>query len=299
MYGLIAMALKSGRLPGFEAPLPDIPLASTFINRNSFATYAGIGLVIISGYLAQLYEREMTRGRRVRIALLLESAGRKAAPLLAAGFVMAVALLLTGSRGGVAATLLGLTVLVLLSRGGIDRKSHRAVLSGIALLVGTAIVYAFGNTLVGGFEERGVLDSGRIAVALLTLRSIIDAPLLGYGYGTFADVFPLYRDHSIGVQGAWDQAHNTYLEVFQGLGLVFGALLVASVVLLVLRCVNGALTRKEHRVVPRVAVAAACLVGAHSMVDFSLQIQAIALTFIAVLAGGVAQSTSSRLALED
>ena len=51
--------------------------------------------------------------------------------------------------------------------------------------------------------------------------------------------------------------------------------------------------------VPRVAAAVSFLVGIHALVDFSLQIQAVALTFMAVLGAGVAQSESSRLELKD
>src|SRR5260370_7529628 len=108
-------------------------------------------------------------------------------------------------------------------------------------------------------------------------------PVLGYGYGTFVDVLPLYRDRSIGVVGVWGQAHNTYLEVFQGLGLVFGTLLIATVVLLAQRCALGSMRRQENAMVPAVAAGVACLVGIHSLVDFSLQMQAVALTFMAVL----------------
>jgi hypothetical protein len=59
------------------------------------------------------------------------------------------------------------------------------------------------------------------------------------------------------------------------------------------------MTRQENVTVPRVAVGAAFLVGVHALVDFSLQIQAVALTFMAVLGAGVAQSASSRLTLND
>ena len=131
------------------------------------------------------------------------------------------------------------------------------------------------------------------------MRSILDAPWLGHGYGTFADVFPLYRDRSISVEGIWEQAHNTYLEVFQGLGLVFGTMLVASVLVLVLRCVKGSIARRHGATVPRVAASAAFIVGVHALVDFSLQIQAVALTFMAILGAGVAQSESSRSSLGD
>jgi O-antigen ligase len=94
-------------------------------------------------------------------------------------------------------------------------------------------------------------------------------------------------------------AHNTYLEVFQGLGLVFGAMLIAVVVMLVWRCVKGALTRQRNETVPCVAASVAFLLGLHTLLDFSLQMQAIAITFMALLGAGVAQSESSRVALED
>ena len=91
---------------------------------------------------------------------------------------------------------------------------------------------AFGDVLVGKITEFGFHDNSRMAVYMIAMRSILGAPLLGYGYGTFADVFPMFRDQSVGTLGKWEMAHNTYLEVFQGLGLVFGSMLVASIVLL-------------------------------------------------------------------
>jgi O-antigen ligase len=137
-----------------------------------------------------------------------------------------------------------------------------------------------------------------MAVYLITLRSIFDAPLLGYGYGTFYDVFPMFRDQSINTGGIWEYAHNTYLEIFQGLGLLFGSMLVMSVILLVLKCIKGAIAREESTVAA-VAAGVACLVGIHALADFSLQIQAVTLTFMAILGVGVAQSKSSKLALYD
>ena len=181
-------------------------------------------------------------------------------------------------------------------QGSVEQRE--AILIFGALLVVAAFV-VFGDVLVGKISRQGFQDESRMAVYAITTGSILDAPLLGYGYGTFADVFPMFRDQSIGASGIWWQAHNTYLEVFQGLGLLFGSMLVASVVLLVLRCVKGAMVRQANEVIPCVAVSVAFLVGMHALVDFSLQMQAIAITFVAVLGAGVAQSASSRLALED
>ena len=78
---------------------------------------------------------------------------------------------------------------------------------------------------------------------------------------------------------------------------VFGFLLIGCVALLVFRCVRAALRRQENAIVPQVAASAACLVAVHSLVDFSLQIQAVALTFVALLGAGLAQLESSRIAL--
>ena len=52
---------------------------------------------------------------------------------------------------------------------------------------------------------------------------------------------------------------------------------------------------RESVTVPRVAASVALLVGVHALVDFSLQIQAVAITFMTVLGAGVAQSESPPL----
>jgi hypothetical protein len=81
-----------------------------------------------------------------------------------------------------------------------------------------------------------------------------------------------------------------------GLGSVFEVMLSASVVLPVSTCFKGAITRHEG-MTPRVAASVA--VGAQALADFSLQMQAVTLTFMALLGAGLAQSESSRLALND
>jgi len=261
-----------------------------------------MGLVAVAGLIMRLYRHEVIAGGswRLWLASFIETTGQRGAALLGGGFVILVALLFTGSRGGVISAGLGLIVLVVLvQRRGRNRDSRLlgSILFGLVLVAAT--VYAFGGIVLSSLDEHGISDANRISVYLLTLRSIFDAPVLGYGYGTFADVFPLYRDRSISVLGIWAKAHDTYLEVFQGLGLVFGALLIATVVLLALRCARGAIRRQENAMVPAVAASAACLVGVHTLVDFSLQMQAVALTFMAILGGGVAQSERSRAVLAD
>jgi O-antigen ligase len=109
----------------------------------------------------------------------------------------------------------------------------------------------------------------------------------------------MFRDQSVGTAGKWQLAHNTYLEVFQGLGLLFGSMLLGSIVLLVWRCVKGVTRRQMNETLPCMAASVAFMLGVHALVDFSLQMQAIAITFMALLGAGVAQSESSRLLISD
>jgi O-antigen ligase len=302
-YGLGVFAVDTGRMPWFEIPATGGFVSSTFINRNSFATYAGIGLVAACGLILHLYRHEVTAlagPRQRRIASFIETTGQKGAVLLGGTFLILVALLLTGSRGGIIATGLGLVVFGLLTLTRDEmRSAGQLKIIGLGIVFVMTVCIAFGDILVGVIGGKGFGDANRLAVYLITLRSILAAPLSGYGYGTFADVFPVYRDRSISPVGVWEQAHNTYLEVFQGLGLVFGLMLVAAILLLALSCVRGAITRRANSTIPRVAASVACLVGIHALVDFGLQIQAVSLTFMAVLGAGVAQSESSRKTLGD
>jgi O-antigen ligase len=302
-WGLAAFALHAGRLPWLESSAGVGYVSSTFINRNSFATYAGMGLVVASAFILQLYRHGGASGYgpwRLRLADFIETTGERGPVLLGCAFLILVALLLSVSRGGIIATGLGLFVL---AASTFKRRRRRAAelleTIGFGTVLVAAVFLVFGDAFVGKLGERGLADTNRMAVNALSLRSIRDAPLTGYGLGTFTDIFPLYRDRSISVFGVWEQAHDSYAEIFQGLGLVFGSMLLASVLILVIRCARGMIIRQEHVIFPRVAAACACLVGVHAFVDFSLQIEAIAITFAALLGAGVAQSESSRVLVHD
>jgi O-antigen ligase len=275
-----------------------IKLSSTFVGQNNYATFAGIGLVASVAGIMRLYRRELGRSGRVwrlKIATLIKATGSKAALPLGFAAVIMTSLLLTGSRGGIIATALGLFAFLVLN----VRKGSGGSLGNEALLVllaalGVATAFAvFSDVLVGRLAEQGLHDQGRPVVWILTIKSILSAPMLGYGYGTFSVVFPMFRDDSISVYGLWDKAHNTYLEISQGLGLPFGAMLVTSVAVLVWKCVKGARERKRNAAIPAIAASASFLVGAHALIDFSLQIQAVTLTYMAVLGAGVAQASDS------
>jgi O-antigen ligase len=300
-YGLFAFALAPGRILWFKSPEGQV-VTSTFVNRNSFAAYAGISFIVFCGLILRLYGQELKTGAgsiRFRIANFIEVTGKQGVVLLCGAFVALTALLATGSRGGISSSMFGLLVLALLALRLRKRQLEQyAIIIFCTLLVGAAFL-AFGDLVAGRIALQGFGDQSRIAVYKLVMISILDVPLLGYGYGTFADVFPMFRDNSVSTFGQWQMAHNTYLELFQGLGVLFGAMFLASIVLLAWRCVEGATGRRMNVTPACVAASVAVLLGVDSLVDFSLQMQAIAITFMALLGTGVAQSESSQLVLSD
>jgi O-antigen ligase len=115
--------------------------------------------------------------------------------------------------------------------------------------------------------------------------------LTGHGLGSFSQVLPLYADVKTFNS---DKAHNDWLEAVFELGWPAALLWFAILGSLALRCLIGFFRRGRDQVYPLVGFCACVLVGLHSLVDFSLQIPGVAVTYSALLGVGIAQSWSSR-----
>ena len=297
VYGLVAFFVFPRTLLWFPKEFYLESVTSTFINRNSYATYAGIGLVCALGAALGHYVRHGTRaGQSVarRAASFLAATAGPSGAWLAAAFILGMALVLTGSRGGIVASIAGVIafVVLMLMRG---RNAVAGLGVFLALLTVGIAIFAFGDLLAARLLALGFDSADRLAVYRLTILSIFDAPWTGFGYGTFQNVFPMYRDNSVPLLGVWDKAHNTYLEIFQGLGIPFAVLFLCVLSVLAARSAYAALSRQSAATVPLVAASATVIVTLHSFVDFSMQIQAVALTWTALLGAGVAQSWSGRI----
>lgn len=275
-------------------------VTSTFVNRNSYATYAALGLAAAASAVADHYaiHGDPIRSNWLRRLLSLVSLTiGKGGLWIGCAFVIGSALVLTGSRGGTLSGLVGFAALIAFAS-----FRSRTEVAGIALgvfagsVVMGGVLLWFGETLALRIGNSGLSSDDRLAVYAATWRSILDAPLLGFGDGTFADVFPMYRDASIGDPGVfWDKAHNSYLELAQGLGLPMSFILLAGIVVLTVSCVRAIFSRRDDFIAPLAASVATIIVALHSTVDFSMQIQAVAVTWAALLGAGVAQSWSSRI----
>lgn len=302
VYGLVAFFVWPDRLLWFDKVHYKDSLTSTFVNRNSYATYAALGLVnalaiAFSHYLRSAAPRTASFARR--LAEFVASTTGRGGGWIACAFIIGIALALTGSRGGAAAAVAGLSTFLFLV--GFRGRRNAGPTGSAILLAGMAVAaafFAYGDFLADRLLQ-GFASNDRLSVYGLTWLSIADMPLLGFGDGTFEEAFRMYRDGSVGPFGAWDKAHNTYLEMFQGLGAPAAALLLLGLAFLGGRCVYAALTRSRDAVAPLAASAATIVVALHALVDFSVQMQAVALTWAALLGAGVAQSWSATIATEE
>src|SRR5579885_3618467 len=136
-YGIVAA--KAGQVPWLDIPPSGGKVTSTFVNHNSFGAYAGIALVAAAALILRHYQGELdgaSGSRRHQLALLIEASGSEGAPMLAAGFVLLVGLLLTGSRGATIAAGIAVVALGFLAR---YRDAARGRQSLATIAVGLAV----------------------------------------------------------------------------------------------------------------------------------------------------------------
>ena len=107
-------------------------------------------------------------------------------------------------------------------------------------------------------------------------------------------MFPIFRDDILTNGLIWDKAHNDYLELLLGLGIPVAGLFLLCLAVLFARVLRGYFIRRRDSIYCGIAVSVSAIAILHSLIDFSLQIQAIAMAYSMLLALGVAQSRSSR-----
>lgn len=277
-------------------------LTGTFYNRSHFAVYVGLGLVSTWGLLSRDLRMGMVdhgfRDRREVLAKIV-GVGRGLARYSVLLMPLGIGILLSASRAGILLAFSAIFLMLFIDRGQLaGSKTWRFILLGIAI-VGSVLAVTTQSEIIGSRLERTTYginagDPHRVAAGKIALRAIEARPLLGYGYGSFASVFPHFRDSSLPFYGRWKEAHNSYLEAILGLGIPMAGVLFAGFASIVGVCIRGVAKRRRDRLAPIVAVAASLLVGAQVLVDFSIQIQGVALGFAALLGAGYAQSWSSR-----
>ncbi|VAX20096.1 hypothetical protein MNBD_NITROSPINAE04-2435 [hydrothermal vent metagenome] len=292
-YGLIVYLGKFNTILWYEkwAYLDD--LTSVFVNRNSFATYAGLTLICaIAIFMDDLIkERSFGFSNKYTIRVLLEKLSKRWWIYLILIFTVTTALLLSHSRGGLISAISGIVIFFLVLAGAESRERWKVSIVLIIFAIMGAVFSISGQGTVNRMYS--ALSDAKIRQNFneQSMQAITAEPWLGYGYGTYENVAPMFRDdifHPFVLA-----AHNTYLENIMDLGTPAALALFLSIGGLGLICLRGVFTRRRNVVYPCAGLAATALISVHSLVDFSLQMPAVAITYSAIMGVACAQSFSS------
>ena len=275
-------------------------LTSTFVNRNAFATYAGLGLLLCLALAIHALYRATSGGRqasadrrlglRDRVSILITEAGTAVVGIILLG----TAILLSHSRGGFMATAISMILLILAAAtaGLIARKWATLLLAGM-LTLGTMLVIVSGEATLERIAESNELEGERGFLFSLTSDAIGDAPWTGHGFGAYLASFKPYRSADLGREVLFDYAHSMPLEQAMELGIPAALLWLAALVLILVRCTIGLVQRRRSQIHPALAIAAAGLLITHNLFDFSLANPAISALAAYLTGVGLAQSWPS------
>jgi O-antigen ligase len=219
--------------------------------------------------------------------------GKKKWAAAAAAAFMGASIFLSGSRGGMAAFAVQIAIFfVFLFR---ERTQNRiALLMGAFLLIALASVAWIGGSDVSSristladYKHPDLNADIRLKIDRDAMRMISARPLLGWGLGTFADVYPQFR--SFYTNSLVNEAHNDYLQTLIETGIMGFAIGIW----LMVTAIRGALRKMKNWASDVNGIMAlAALLGisgilVHSLVDFNLEVPANALLFfvLCTLAG--------------
>lgn len=243
-------------------------LRGALSTKNALARVVGVGL-FASACLAAL---DASRRRRAAVS---------AVP-------MVLALALSGSAAGTLVTALVL-LLVLAVHLLRSVRGRRAVTAVAVVLAGLSVVvlpYASPAGLAGLIGRDATL-TGRTEIWRLSLQSVQDRPLLGFGYGAFwhedgppdADLIRERLQYNV------PHAHNGVLDAGLDLGMLGAALATALLAALLVRGWRDARRRRWDAAVLRLGVGALVLLAnlaESSLLDENALLTVLMVTALAV-----------------
>jgi O-antigen ligase len=270
-FAIIQSVLSPNKIYGIYEPAFAVPFGS-FVNRHNFAAIIEMTIALP---LALIFTGAVDKDKRLLYWVAVA--------------LMATALLLSGSRGGLVALLAGLVFLAMLTIRQIGR-SH-AFLS-VSLAVALVFIAMAGAVFVGGdtsltrFSDAAAGDnisSSRTYIWGTSLKIISEHFPLGAGLGAFPQAYT--RFDTTGGAHRVDQAHNDFLQIVADAGVV-GVILGAIFIFLLfregLRNVKG--QNKFRRGVAVGAFTGCFTILVHSLFDFVLHITAVSVMFLTLLA---------------
>ncbi|MEO7189930.1 MAG: O-antigen ligase family protein [Vicinamibacterales bacterium] len=284
---------------GFWKPMYGASPFGPFVNKNHFAGWMVMVLPVVAAYACALFFRAPPPDRRGRGAWLRWLASVEANRFLLVGVVavvMSLAVVLTGSRSGIACVALGLLCVGSAVWRTLESGRSRGLAAGaLGLIVIGGLAWGGADLLVSRFGKAPVELEGRFAAWRDTSRIIADFPLFGTGLGTYARSMLVYQ--ASGRTSMYAQAHNDYLQLLSEGGLVViipvivAAVVIVGVIRRRLRSGQDAPLTAWARIG---AVAGLVAILAQSTVEFSLQMPGNMVLFVVLIALAAHRPSQSR-----
>lgn len=254
---------------------------ATFVNRHHFAAFMNMGMGLTLGLL---YGKSTKQDKRLLLIIAL--------------VLMGIAMMFTGSRGGILSLLgvVGFVILLNLTErktveDADEKKSFRLpknfllIGSGLLLiliLIGSASFFGGESSVVRsiGLDSQSDISNGRGHFWKTTLQIILHNPIFGVGFDAFGMAFTRYDTWNGTLR--IEQAHNEYLQMLAEGGILGFACLVAFIYFLFKQGLR-IIRRSEDRF--RSGVAVGALAGCfgiliHSFFDFPLRTPSNAFFFL-------------------
>lgn len=285
LYGLVAHMSGSETILWYRKWAYEGYLTSTFVNRNSYAAFAGLSLLCaLTAVLRRL------QGERLHPTVLLRHLHRRTALFALATLLIVMSALESGSRAGVLSALCALLVFAAALAATRSGAAHPLAVLGLAAVC--AVMLAVWGGMVGLSKTMIEFGSDRLQVYELVLSAIAERPWLGHGLGSFPHLMQEFR--TTAQNTVWIEVHNTYLELAFELGVPAAAALLAGVLWLTVRLLLGLGRRRDGHLFIALGLAATLQVALHSTVDFVAQIPAVAVLWVALLGLGIARAEVDR-----
>lgn len=272
--GILQRLASPDAIYGMRVTPQAIPFGP-FVNQHHFAGFMEMTIGLTLAYL--LGDIERNRKALLTLAMVL----------------MVIAVVMTGSRGGVISTLAVAATAVFghfyLARGTTDRSRTGGLkvafsTAGILLVAAIAVIALSGaDPLARGLgiqSDTNDLSSGRTHFWSVALKIFLDNPVIGAGYDAFGVAFTKFDTWN----GFFrvEQAHNDYLQTLAD-GGILAFLCVAAFIFLLFKGGLNATRYSSSRTRRTIAVGslAGCVgVLVHSFFDFPLRTPSNAFFFL-------------------
>lgn len=266
--GLYALWAFFGFTTGTVFQTQSRRLEGSLMSPNTAGTFFGVVLVIALGaFLSTL--RGGPSGRH------LNSTTAYGLGVMA----FSACLLLTASRGAAMGVALAVATLFgLLFFSGRINWSRASLITFTALLVGFLGVAVFGERLIERWANWDADAASRQTMFAIHWRAFLDAPLSGYGLGTF-DIIHRISVTAETLPAMWTvrATHNVYIQWLEEAGLVGALPMFACIAVIIGVALVRGFKRSRMTYLLFALIAANVVTLVHGYTDFALQTPSFAL----------------------